>query len=461
MSVAFQLMERQICRACGDALSRWRVPTVPRRPAQPFAIALVVLAVLGFITFGRTAFAQEVTIVDVVRIALSRNERAPIADLTVDSADAAVTRARAGFFPTVTLTASETLRPYTEEQNGRTLVRSNAASGAVTVNQPLLSVTTFPLYTSAKHAYESARHSARDQRQKLAYDAARGFFAVVAQERLLAAAKRRLERAEANLNDTRARAQAQIASSNDVTRSEVDHAGAQQSVLSAMGAVQQARINLEYIVDTPLEGSLKTADVPLAPATLDLPALLQQALTQRPDLASARESASAASAAAAEPRLRFVPTVGASAQARLADQTISGDRYYDTTLAFNLTWNIWDAGQRSADAQTRDAAAQTADLQARQLRRKVEADVRNAAAALAAARAALDAANRAVDGALRNVEETAVLYRQGLARAIELVDANLSRYDAEVALAGAQLSLRQAELDLRAALGIFPVDGVQ
>ena len=47
-----------------------------------------------------------------------------------------------------------------------------------------------------------------------------------------------------------------------------------------------------------------------------------------------------------------------------------------------------------------------------------------------------------------------------LAKAIELFNANQSRFDAEIALAAAQLALRQGELDLRAALGLFPVEGV-
>ena len=63
--------------------------------------------------------------------------------------------------------------------------------------------------------------------------------------------------------------------------------------------------------------------------------------------------------------------------------------------------------------------------------------------------------------ARKSAEETTVLYKQGLAKAIELVDANLSRFNAELTLAGAQLGLRQAELDLRAALGLFPVEGVK
>src|SRR5450432_2571062 len=101
------------------------------------------------------AVAQDLTLAEVVRLALARNERSQIADLEVTTADAAVARARAGFLPTLSLGGSETLRPYTVEQNGRTVLRDNAASGSLTLNQPLLSVTAFPLYAGAKHNAEA------------------------------------------------------------------------------------------------------------------------------------------------------------------------------------------------------------------------------------------------------------------------------------------------------------------
>src|SRR5262249_44493753 len=115
----------------------------------------------------------------------------------------------------------------------------------------------------------------------------------------------------------------------------------------------------------------------------------------------------------------------------------------------------------SADASSRQASADVAELQVRALRKKITADIRTAVAALVAGRSSIQAAQEGVDAARKSADETAVLYKQGLAKAIELVNANSSRFDAEVSLAAAQLGLRQAELDLRAALGLFPITGVQ
>jgi outer membrane protein TolC len=439
------------------ALTDLGLPFGMVRPLYFIVVALVVA------TTTSAAFGQELTLADVVRLALTRNERSAIANETVVSADAAVTKARVAFLPTVTLAGSEVLRPYQVEQHGTVAARTNAASGSLTVVQPLLAVNAFPLYSGAKHSLDSARWDELDQRRKLAFDAARAFFALITQERLMSAAQSRLDRANASLADTAARAQAGLVSSNDVTRSQVDRASAEQSVANAVSGLTEARLDLGYVLDSLVPNDVDAPSEDLAPFALDIADLVRRAINQRPDLAALRSSTAAAEAVAKEPGLRFVPTINAAAQARTQDQPLFGtqNQYLDGTLTLNLNWAIWDAGNRAADADSRGAAARVAGLQERALFRQVDVDVRTAVAELVSARQALAAAQEGLEASKRDVDETNVLYKQGLAKAIELVDSNGSRFDADVALAAAELQVRQAELDLRAALGLFPIDGVK
>jgi outer membrane protein TolC len=87
----------------------------------------------------------------------------------------------------------------------------------------------------------------------------------------------------------------------------------------------------------------------------------------------------------------------------------------------------------------------------------VEADVRLALATLRAARKTLGIAEDAVLAAQKNVDETEALYRQGLAKAIELTEANLTRFDAEVTRESARVQMHLAYLDVRQALGFDPI----
>jgi outer membrane protein TolC len=408
-----------------------------------------------------SAQAEDLSLETVVKVALTRNERAEIAAQSVVAADAAVTKARVAFLPTVNMTAVET--PLEIQQSGKVLLRDNVANAALTLTQSLFNATSFPLYASAKHSYMSARYTQVDQRRQLAFDAARAFFSVVAQQRVLTAAKSRLDLANATLDDTRVRAGAGLTSSNDVTRSEIDRASADQSSIGAYNSLEAARLNLEYLIASPTEiqTDIVSPSQSLAPADLGLAGLVNLAIATRPDLAALRASAASASALADEPDLRFVPTLSAVGQTRVVDPPLAANRYIDTTLAINFNWAIWDGGSRSADSESRNAARIQSELQLRALARRVEIDVRVAVAELNAARNSLVAAQQGSDAASRSEQETSVLYKQGLAKAIELVDGNSTKFDAEVAVAAAELGVRQAELDLRSALGLFPIDGVQ
>jgi outer membrane protein TolC len=406
---------------------------------------------------GSALAASGISLTDAVRLALARNERSKLAALDVVSAEASVHKARAAFLPTVSVGASHVLRPIDATEDRRW----TATNGTLTVNQPLLVATAFPLYAGAKHGYEASRYDEVDQRRQLAADTARAFFAVVTQQRILVAARSRLDRADASLADTTARATAGLVSSNDVTRSAVERASAGQTLAAAEAALERARLELGYMLDAEVRDELESPAVSLAPFNLDIGSLVRLAVSQRPDLLAAGRSTLAAAASADEPGLRFVPTLNASAQGRVQDQPVAPNRYVDSTITFNLNWALWDAGVRSADSDSRNAALHGAELQQRALLRRVQTDVRSAVSELVAARNALVAAKEGLAASEKSVEETNVLYKQGLAKAIELVDANASRFDAEVTLAAAQLDLRKSELDLRAALGLFPIDGVK
>ncbi len=422
--------------------------------------ALLSLAGCAVLLVTARASAQDLSLQSVVKLALSRNERADIADQNVISADAAVAKARAAFLPSVSLGAGETWHP---QDPNTAKAPNNSANATLTLSQPLFNATAFPLYAASKHSYDSARFNHVDLRRQLAFDAARAFFSVVAQQRVLKAATSRLDLANATLDDTQVRASSGLVSSNDVTRSQIERASADQSSINAANSLDAARLNLEYLIAEPtqIEVDLAAPTQSLAPANQSLAGLVNIAIATRPDLASLRASAASASALADEPGLRFVPTLGATAQARAQDQVVTQGRYYDTTIAINFNWSIWDAGVRDADADSRNAARVSAELQLRALARRVETDVRVAVAELSAARNSLVAAQQGEDAARRSEEETSVLYKQGLAKAIELVNGNSTKFDAEVAVAAAELNVRQAELDLRSALGLFPLDGVQ
>ena len=155
--------------------------------------------------------------------------------------------------------------------------------------------------------------------------------------------------------------------------------------------------------------------------------------------------------------MRLIPTLSLSAQYRLTNEAGLSGRAGDGFLSLELSWPLFDAGRRYADADERDALAEAAALDAQARDRRVGVEVRIALTALTTAQAALKQAFDAVDAAEKNAAETSALYREGLATALDASTAAAQRFDAQVALVREQYALVLAYLDLRSALGLDPL----
>jgi outer membrane protein TolC len=401
---------------------------------------------------GPPPAAYSLTLDQAVQLTVSRNERAKISDLNVDVADAAVEKAFATFLPSLVGTASGVQHA--------TVVRppSNSGTAGLTVTQPLLNASAFPLYAQARRLADAQRSQNVDDKRLLGFTAASAFFAVLNAQDIVTAALRQLDNARANLASTQARTQAALSSTNDATKAQVDMAGAQREVEIDKGVLDNALIQLGFTLYAPVPSSL----VPPSP-TLDAAekaveatdALVRFAADHRPDVQVSKYQAVAAHDFASEPLLRIVPTIGLQGQVvdTTAESALTG-RHDDETLTATATWTLFDNGGRYADKHSRDAQAQIADLNLQLLERSVDAQVRATTALLASAQAAFHVAADTVKYARQNVDETEILYRQGLATALELIDANDSRFNAEVNYATAQFAMAQAYLALRQALGL-------
>jgi outer membrane protein TolC len=409
------------------------------------------------VAWPSAAEAQEqLRIEDAIRLALTNNERAQKAPLRVETAEGQVDRARTAFFPSLTANGSGTWRA-TEDRSGR----STTTNGTVTLTQPLLVPSAFPLYSQAKHQRESERWGAAQDRRVLAFDTARSFLQVLTAERVLEAAGRRLERARANLQNAEARGQAQLASVNDATRAQVELASSSREVAQATGSVGRAHTQLSFLVGKRVDGALAAPDRTTEGAERFENAResqVQAAIDRRPDVRAAQERSEALEYSAKEPLYRLIPGVTAQAQLRVLPDPLPTERATDETVTINLTWNIFDQGARYADRRTRLAQSESQQLDVKLLRRSVANDVELALISLRTAREAYRIAGDAVAATQKLTEESEILYRQGLARAIELTDANAKRFDAEVSRASAKLSMEQAYLELRFALGLAPID---
>ncbi|MDP9193570.1 MAG: TolC family protein [Acidobacteriota bacterium] len=392
------------------------------------------------------------TIERAVELAITRNERAAIADTTVEAAEARVRRARTAFLPRVDISGNL----GTDIGNGSERDLSTSAL----LTQPLFDARVFPLYRQQRFERDAARLSADDSKRLLGFDAAVSFLTTLSFEQVLLAAERRRDFAQTNLDDVRARFEAGLVSSNDVTRAELEMATAVRELAQARGDVQASRVDLETLLKADVDGALAPPAGLLDKADNPPPAseaVVTEAQTRRTDIAARRARVEALRAFADEPNARFFPSVALSAQTRNINDGPITNRNNEGFVGVSFAWPVFDAGLRSADRAERTANLRGAELQLELELRDVERQLRSAAVQLSTEQASLREAAAAVRAARKNTDETSILYREGLASALELADATQQLFEAEVAEVTARYRMALAYLSLREASGVAAV----
>jgi outer membrane protein TolC len=413
----------------------------------------LVFSLLILVSASSSAQDSPLTLERAVALAQERNERAAIAETAVEAAEARVGLARTVFLPRVDINSN--WRNDYSDPTARTV----AASALVT--QPIFEPRAFPLMRMARFERDAARFSATDAKRLVGFDAAASFLSILGFEQVHLAAQRRRDFAQTNLNDVRARFEAGLVSSNDVTRADLELATAIRGVAQAAGDVQAARVELETLLKAdvgalaPPTTLLESAATPPVPTA----SVIDAAQQRRSDIAAARAGVEALRAFADEPRAGFFPSVGLQAQTRNINDGPITSRENDAFVGVALNWPVFDAGIRRAQRAERDARVRGAELELQASLRDVEREMRSAAVQLSTEQAALREALAAVSAATRNTNETTILYREGLASALELADATQRLFEAEVAEATARYRMAVAYLSLREAEGLPPTSG--
>jgi outer membrane protein TolC len=410
------------------------------------------------------ATGAPLTLEQAVALAAGRNETALAAQRRAQAAQARVARARAFFFPELSVTGNYTRRLHqtVREVEGQPVViqRHDALGATATARAVLFDARGFPLYRAAQLQGEAAGLDAREARRLVAFEAADAFLTTLSAQQVYEASQRRLEFTRQSLQDAKARAGAGLASTNDVTRAELELSVAEVQLAEARGSADTSRIELGFLLVSPVEGPLALPEPVLVEAARPaegFSVLGQGAEERRLDILSARLKVQAQQASAREPLARLFPSLGASAQYRLTNEAGLAGRTGDGFFGLDLTWNLFDGGERYAERREQVALAQAAELEATALTRRVGVDIQRAQVQLTNAQAALRQSELASTQARKNAEETGILYREGLSNALAVADASLRLFEAEVAVARSRYMLGVALLDLRAAVGLDPL----
>jgi len=407
--------------------------------------------------------AADLSLEQAVQLALERNERALAAGEQLRAAQGQAAQARAYFFPALTLSGNLTRRPYavTRQIGDQTITiqSQNAVAANASLSWILFNPSVIPNYRQALFAERAQRFSSADTRRRLSFEVAAAFLSTLTIDQVREAAGHRLEYAGKTLEAARARYAAGLVSVNDVTRAELEYATAEMGATQAQGEVETAYLELGYLLDAAIDGKLALPELLLAQAEQPAAAafdLLSGAQERRFDLRALAWNARAREALVLEPGLEWLPSLTLNYQYRYTNE--AGLNVSSTTWSagLGLSWSIFDGFGRNGLYKEAKARARQAELDLRSASRQADLEVRSGIVSLASQQASLKKAQVALDAARKNAGEIAELYRQGLSNALQVADANVSLFEAEVEVARQRNGLALALLNLRAAQGLDP-----
>ena len=400
-----------------------------------------------------------------IQRALARNEQALAADQSLQASESRVGRARAYFLPQISATGNYLRRPFQVSRvvGGTEIVIQsyNAISGVLALNLTIFDAQGIPTFRNIRSERTAQEYATLETKRQLVFEVSNAYLGTLGVDQVLEAARNRYEYARQALDAAKARYSAGLVGVNDVTRAELEFATAEMGVTQVKGQVETTYLQLGYLIDDPEtpRKKLKVPDfLPRAAEDITLSAeqLISEAQDRRLDLNSLRWHARAQQALVLTPTLKWFPSLSLNAQYRYTNEAGLTGRNTNWNVGLTLSWAIFDGFNRNAEHGERKALAIQSDLDVQAGMRQVDLQVREALVSLENQKASLKQAAVAHEFAKRNAAEIAELYRQGLASALQVADANVSLFEAEVTLVRERYGLGISYLNLEAALGLDP-----
>ena len=331
----------------------------------------------------------------------------------------------------------------------------------------------WPIYTSGRaDALEraaAAEMNASDfdiqtARADLRLETVRAYWGVATATEAVRVLQESVARADAQVNDARQRLAVGLIPPNEVLSFEAQRSNEQLQLIEARNLDESARIELRRLIGADPETPIELADdlagrgtpTPVSPRMSA--ALIDEALRQRPERQALTLRKSGAEAREGAAATGNKPTFGltggldyAKPNARIFPRV--GEWRTSWDLSVNVTWPIFDGGRTKAEVAEAQAASAAARERLLDLDTLVAAEVRQRTLDLRSGEAAVAAAGDGVRAAADARRVVGERFAVGAAAPTDVLIAQESLLNAELARARALASLRLAEARLARSLG--------
>lgn len=395
--------------------------------------------------------AQPMRFEEAVQRALEHNPTMRLADADRQRAFGQLEQARASSLPYLGVNAVGTQLDNNRVLNGNVISAAQQISANVQLQVPLIVPNRWAQWRRADANYDAVKASAQDYRRLVAVNAGRSWLQVLAQQRVVEAAQRSLDVANAHLQYATDRHSAGIGSELDKIRAAQEVAVARQQLASATGNLRRLEEFLGVAVG--LDEPVSALD---EEPQLTVKGEVDQQASERTDVVAAKVRAEAAHVATSWDWSDYTPLITAVVQPGYQNPPTLTVPLWNFQAQLILSLPLYDGGLRYGQQKERRANEVTAKANLENLQRQASAEVRAAMAQVSQADEALSAAREASAQARRTLELSQQAFKAGASTNIEVVDAERRARDAETSVALAEDASRQARLEVLAASGKFP-----
>lgn len=409
------------------------------------------------------ARAQQLTLTDVLDVALRNNTATSVAWAQARSASAAYGAARGQYYPTITLDGAVTAL-QTAPFGGRVAVKQQFYGPTLNVSWLLLDFgTRGGSIGEARAALLAAdwTHNAVIQDVVLAVESA--YFQYMATRALLTAQQTTLAEAKANLAAADQRHNVGLATIADVLQAKTALSQARLALESTEGAIQTTRGALALSMGIPANVPYDIEPAPDSTPTLGLAdsidTLIERAVRERPDLMAARAQVRAAQARVSIARGNALPSLvvgGNGQQTYFFDNSPSGNSY---TATITLQIPLFAGGSHIYNIKAAAAAAQAVALQERGLEQQVVYEVFRAYYTLRTATQQVRTSADLLASATQSGQVALGRYKAGAGTVLDVLTAQSALASARAQEIQARFSWYTALAQLAHDTGILGLDG--
>jgi outer membrane protein len=436
---------------------------------------VVTLAAIVGLAFGASvlhaqppAVAERVTFDDAIKRAIDKNPTMAMATAGIVRAEGLLRQARAATLLQLNGAVTTTTLDRSVDFGGSVVTPRNQVTASITADMPIVNAAAWARRAQAQDQRAVAEFNLADVRRQVASSTADAYLAIVAARRVVDANVLAREVAKAHFDLATQLEQRGTGSRVNTLRAQQQVSADEVLIEAARLALYRAQEALGVLVVA--DGPVDAADEPTfemgaaaaestgspAGAPGPQPTNVQPSIGQRTDLRLFTAQQQAAERVVRDSWRDYLP----SFDALFVPQTIYPSPFFLPSKSWQFQVQaripVFDSGeraglkvQRQSDldvaAATLASATTAANSQVRAAREAIASGVRG----LASARAAAEEGRQVVD-------ILTISFRAGAATSIEVLDADRSARNADIAVAVAEDALRRARLDLLIALGRFP-----